>query len=109
MRFFIVRVDDEVSSDLCKSIEETSFAYGGLEFPFIFEGKTYSKENVQDYFKNKSAGYYTGLFHSNCRCHLVPISSENSAVGESFDYIDEEYILYGVSRYLGELELEEFL
>ena len=71
----VLRVNDERSSDICKSIEEYALEEGGLEFPFTFNGNYYDSNTLNAGLETYGE-MYTKVFHENCRCSLVPISDE---------------------------------
>jgi len=105
MKFMVLRQQDERSSEFCKEIEKTAMRRGGITFPFIHKGYTYDVEDAEQNLI-KVDKYYTNLFHSNCRCHLTPISDENT-VGKAgiFDDVDADYINQGTAGYIGRLKL----
>lgn len=107
MKYLVIRKRDERSSELCERIEQIAYASGGLRFPFRIDGYTYDEEvAIEHILSNSSSNYYTNLFHSNCRCHLVPVSEENSVSYDGVDEVDESYILHGVGGYTGMLDFE---
>ena len=71
----VVRVKDERSSSLCAAIEEYALQNGGLEFPFSFAGQYYDS-NTLNAGLARAGNLVTEVFHQNCRCSLVPISSD---------------------------------
>lgn len=105
MRFMVLRQQDERSSEVCKRIELTAMRRGGITFPFVHEGYTYSLEDAEENL-GKTGDYYTGMFHTNCRCHLVPISDENTVrKAGTFDDTDADYITNGSAGYVGRLKM----
>ena len=75
MKYMVVRIKDERSSSLCAAIEEYALQNGGLEFPFSFGGQYYDT-NTAYAGVVRAGSIQTGTFHENCRCSLVPISSD---------------------------------
>jgi hypothetical protein len=106
MKFLVLRQRDERSSNLCQRIEQIAYSNGGLEFPFTLDGMLYSKEDAVEHVERMDSSYYTHLFHENCRCHLIPVSEENSVSYDGIDEVDESYILHGVGGYTGMLDFE---
>lgn len=60
-KFIVLRYQDERSSKLCRDIDNMSRSNGGI---VIYDQSAIAK--------GLSSEYRTGLFHSNCRCRLVP-------------------------------------
>lgn len=105
MKFYVLRQQDERSSELCESIEKRSLREGGLTFPLVHTGYTYDMEDVEDNLE-KTGRYYTNLFHEHCRCHLVPVSDENTVNKAGvYDDTDVDYITQGSANYIGRLKM----
>lgn len=96
MKFMIVRIDDERSSEICKSIEEYAQNEGGLEFPFTLGKHAYDKTTLEKAMQ-ATGNYYTHVFHENCRSHLVPISENSSLLfpGKTLDEVDKMMLTQG--------------
>jgi len=107
MKYLVLRQKDERSSDLCSRIERLASSRGGLEFPFRIDGYKYDEEVALRNVAEKNHSYHTGLFHENCRCHLIPVAETNSVSMDSFDDIDTQYMLHGSSRYTGMVDFAE--
>jgi hypothetical protein len=87
MKYMVLRIDDERSSELCKAIEAYAMEEGGLEFPFSFEGNYYDSNTLNAGLETYGE-YHTKVFHENCRCSLVPISNETIWKHRPPDYLD---------------------
>jgi hypothetical protein len=79
--FLVARIDDERSSDLCKKIEQMALSSGGI----TIRSGAISREAAM--FAGFGSGYYSGLFHENCRCRLVV---KPKALYEQTDVLDLE-------------------
>jgi len=100
MKYLVLRINDERSSEICKEIEERAIVNGGLEFPFRHNGQYYEESDAINNL-GKESTVRTGLFHPNCRCHLIPFSEENTAGNEPLDDVAENYLVHGVGYYVG--------
>lgn len=96
MKYMIIRIDDERSSDICKAIEAKAIEEGGLEFPFTIGKYRYDHDTLEHAFKNAN-NYYTNTFHVNCRSTVVPISEEAGLVypGKQLDDLDKVMLTEG--------------
>lgn len=96
MKYMIIRIDDESSSDICKAIEEKAERDGGLSFPFSI-GKFRYDENTLEKGMRTTGEYYTHLFHDNCRSHIVPVSEESNLMypGKTLDETDKAMLTEG--------------
>lgn len=103
MKWMIVRIKDERSSDICKAIEGKALMEGGLEFPFRIGAFQYT-DNVVTRALNTSGQYHTNLFHDNCRCHLVPVNESDTVLypGKQLDEIDEMMLVNSAYSYSAE-------
>lgn len=96
MKYMIIRIDDERSSDLCKEIEEKALNEGGLEFPFTIGKYTYESDTIEKAMR-ATGDYYTHVFHGNCRSNLVPVSENSNLMypGKRLDDIDRTMLTDG--------------
>ncbi len=105
MNFYVLRQQDERSSELCKELEDRAIREGGLTFPLTHDGYFYDMEDVEENL-GKTGKYYTNLFHSHCRCHLAPVTDENTDNKAGvYDDVDVDYIVQGSAGYLGRLKM----
>ncbi len=75
IRYMVIRIEDERSSDICKAIEAYALSRGGLRFPFSFGGYYYDS-NTLNRGLTTYGETYTHVFHEHCRCSLVPMTEE---------------------------------
>jgi hypothetical protein len=96
--FLVLRVRDERSSELCKTIERMSFSNGGI----VFRGGNPTEAGF-------SSDYYTGLFHENCRCRLIikPRALQNELDVLDFEMAANSSVLSYNEQYRAERKLEE--
>lgn len=96
MKYMIIRIEDERSSDICKSIEEKAEREGGLTFPFSIGKYRYDNEVLEKGMMS-TGDYYTNLFHENCRSHIVPVSEESNLMypGKKLDDTDKAMLTDG--------------
>ena len=74
--FIVIRIHDEVSSNICKRMEEMSFSSSGL---VIHDESAIAR--------GMSPDYYTHLFHRHCRCKLIP---KPESFSENIDRLDAQ-------------------
>lgn len=98
MKYLVVRMKDERSSDLCKDIETLSIQNGGLEFPFQHKGYYFDSSNLNRGLSSVG-NIHTGTFHENCRCSLVPISNDSFMRYREPDDLDMEMMIDGAIGY----------
>lgn len=95
----ILRVKDERSSAICAGIENYAEEMGGLEFPFSFGNMFYGQETLELGLSIpfSDPDHYTHVFHSNCRCRIVPISEESNLMypGKKLDDVDKLMLTEG--------------
>ena len=96
MKYMIVRIEDERSSDICKEIETKAQREGGLTFPFSIGPHRYGTETIEKAMRS-TGDYHTHLFHENCRSHLVPVSEESNLLypGKELDDVDKAMLTDG--------------
>lgn len=108
MKYMIIRLKDERSSDICAEIEEKAIREGGLSFPFTLNGRRYDSDTLEKGLS--SAGeYYTHLFHENCRSNLVPLGESANVVmpGKQLDEIDRTMLVDGAMAESATLQMAE--
>lgn len=108
MRYMVLRVDDERSSDICKTLEAYAMENGGLEFPFSYNGKYYDSNTLNAGLETYGE-IHTKVFHENCRCSLVPISSDTVWKHRPPDYLDMEMMISSAvaDANLSQVEVED--
>lgn len=106
MKYHIIRIVDERSSDICKAIEEKAIKEGGLEFPFSIGKYTYGLDTLERGLKTEGS-YYTHLFHENCRSVIVPVSSNSkfAVPGTDMDDLDRMMLTDGALAENAAMEL----
>lgn len=107
MKYLVLRQRDERSSELCARIERMSYRNGGLSFPVRVGGYVFDEDIAIEHMLSGSNDYYTHLFHEHCRCHLIPVSENNSSTAGGIDEVDEQYMMHGTANYTGMLEFED--
>ena len=104
MKYIVVRVHDERSSQLCSEIEALALQKGGLEFPFQYKGNYYDS-NTLNTGLSAAGQTHTRVFHENCRCSLVPISSDSFFRYSSPDELDMHMMVEGALAHSSDMDL----
>lgn len=108
MKYMIIRLKDERSSDICAEIEDKAIREGGLSFPFTINGRRYDSDVLEKGLMSTGA-YYTHLFHENCRSSIVPIGEAANVVmpGKQLDEIDRTMLVDGAMAESATMQMAE--